>query len=78
MGAEVDAVALLVLLLAQINGAHRTGSEGAALVVLSYALAAYLLYAALPSFLSGALLGELELTSPGTAACSIAAPVAGA
>ncbi|KAL4444962.1 hypothetical protein ABPG77_004012 [Micractinium sp. CCAP 211/92] len=41
----------------QEHGAHRTGSEGAAAVILGYAAASYLLYAAAPGPLSGFLLG---------------------
>ncbi|GBF97145.1 hypothetical protein Rsub_10332 [Raphidocelis subcapitata] len=39
------------------KGAHRSGSEGAALAVLGYAAAAYALYVSAPSALTGALLG---------------------
>jgi fatty acid desaturase (delta-4 desaturase) len=40
-----------------VRGAHRSGSEGAAAAVLGYAAAAYALYLAAPSALTGALLG---------------------
>lgn len=40
-----------------VKGAHRSGSEGAALTILSYTALAYVLYATLPNALTGALLG---------------------
>jgi len=40
-----------------VKGAHRSGSEGAAVTILGYAAAAYALYAAAPSVLTGFLLG---------------------
>lgn len=42
---------------AEAQGAHRSGSEGAAAVILGYAAAAYAVYAFNPSPLSGFLLG---------------------
>ena len=39
------------------EGAHRTGSEGAAAVILGYAAAAYALYASAPGLATGFLLG---------------------
>lgn len=42
---------------AEAQGAHRSGSEGAAAVILGYAAAAYAVYASNPGVLSGALLG---------------------
>ncbi|KAI8471451.1 MAG: fatty acyl delta4 desaturase [Monoraphidium minutum] len=39
------------------KGAHRSGSEGAALAILGYAAAAYVAYAAAPSVLTGFLMG---------------------
>ena len=44
----------------EVKGAHRSGSEGAALAVLSYAAATYALYMYDTSPLTGALLGELR------------------
>jgi len=41
----------------ELKGAHRTGSEGAAAVILSYAAAAYALYAQAPNLFTGFLLG---------------------
>ena len=41
----------------EARGAHRSGSEGAAAVILGYAAAAYATYAAHPGLLSGFLLG---------------------
>ena len=40
-----------------VNGAHRSGSEWAALAVLGYASAAWTLYCTAPNLLTGALLG---------------------
>jgi fatty acid desaturase (delta-4 desaturase) len=41
----------------EAKGAHRTGSEGAAAVILGYAAASYAIYATNPSILAGFLLG---------------------
>ena len=41
------------------NGAHRSGSEGAAAAILGYAAAAYAAYAAAPSIATGFALGAL-------------------
>jgi hypothetical protein len=40
-----------------VKGAHRSGSEGAALAVIGYAVAAYMLYAADTNPFTGVLLG---------------------
>lgn len=39
------------------KGAHRTGSEGAALAIITYSVLAYGLYATSPNLLTGTLLG---------------------
>ena len=40
-------------------GAHRSGSEGAAVAILGYAAAAYAAYAAVPSVATGFALGAV-------------------
>jgi fatty acid desaturase (delta-4 desaturase) len=40
-----------------VKGAHRSGSEGAAVAILGYAAAAYALYASAPNLLTGFLMG---------------------
>ncbi len=42
----------------EIKGAHRSGSEGAALAVLSYAVLSYALYSYDTNVFTGAMLGE--------------------
>lgn len=49
----------------EIKGAHRSGSEGAALAVLSYAVLSYSLYAYDTNVFTGALLGEPRGGRPG-------------
>ena len=41
----------------EAKGAHRSGSEWAALAILGYAASAYTLYATFPNVLTGAMLG---------------------